>query len=244
MVACPEAEVRLYGPLSPCSAAPRSQSARSRTSTYWRGSSRGPGASTGPPRAIRFSHQGSRPTFSYGPMISPARASTERSGPKASRTASSPPRLSWAYSVCPASAEASATTGASSVDPAGGAHAYTERLDTYTYRPTRSRSSRAVSRTALGAADQVSMTTSHSSSPARAASPSGAVRSPCSDRAPSGAGCRPRWKTVTSQPRSSAASTTGRPTNSVPPSIRSLMPVTLPARGSGGNRALPSAEAR
>src|SRR5690606_23543389 len=125
----------------------------------------------------------------------------------------------------------------------GGAQAYTEQLDTYTYRPARPRSSRAVSRTARGAQDQVSTTTSQvpgsSSSGAR---PSTSVRSPSSSRVPGGAGRRPRWKTVTSQPRPRAAATTARPTNSVPPSISSLMPVTMPARPGPGNGNLLSAD--
>ncbi len=50
---CPCGLIKLYAPLTPASAAPRIHSARSRTSTYWRGRDRGPGASTGPPRAIR-----------------------------------------------------------------------------------------------------------------------------------------------------------------------------------------------
>src|SRR5690606_11387255 len=81
---------------------------------------------------------------------------------------------------------------------------------------------RAASRTADGAPDQVSTTASHFP-PSSASSPPSAVRSPCSARTPPGGSCRPLWKTVTSHPRVRAPSVTARPTNSVPPSIRSFM---------------------
>ncbi len=233
MVVCPGGETRLYGPESPAATASSVHAARSRTSTYWIGAASGPGARTGPPRAIRFSHQGSRPTFSYGPRIRPARTSSVRSAPKAAPAASSPPRLASAYGTSPSSGDP-ATSGPSSASPAAGGQAYTERLDTYAYRPARSASGPAASRTAEGAADQVS-TTASQEPPARAARPSGpVVRSPVRDRAPSGAACRPRWKTVTSQPRSSASSVTARPANSVPPSISSFMIRACPAARSAG----------
>ena len=91
--------------------------------------SRGPGAVIGPPRAVRRSHHGSRPMFSQGPMINPARTSSERSSPNASTTASSPPRFASGYATSPASAEPS-TTGAVSSYPAVWGAAYTEQLDT------------------------------------------------------------------------------------------------------------------
>lgn len=53
-----------------------SQSARSRTSTSAIGCSRCSGTTTRPPRAILRSHQPSRSTGSYGPQMSPARASS------------------------------------------------------------------------------------------------------------------------------------------------------------------------
>ena len=53
---------------------PSTQSAMSRQSTYCSGRSYGPGAGTRPPAAIRLSQNGIRPTISYGPRMSPARA--------------------------------------------------------------------------------------------------------------------------------------------------------------------------
>lgn len=190
MVVCPGGETRLYGPESPAAIASRVHSARSRTSMYWIGESAGPGARTGPPRAIRPSHQGSRPTFSYGPMIRPARTSSVRSAPNAAVAASSPPRLDSAYGMSPSSGDPS-TSGPSSASPAAGGQAYTDRLDTYAYRPTRSASSRAASRTAEGAADQVSTTASQEPA-ASAARPSGpVVRSPSSEVTPPAARAGP-----------------------------------------------------
>ncbi len=59
--------------------------------------------------------------------------------------------------------------------------------------------------------------------------PPAGTRSLHGDRTPAGGSWRPRWKTVTSQPRARASSVMARPTNSVPPSIRSLMRRTLPS---------------
>ena len=67
--------------------------ARSRASTSCMATSGSPGASTSPPRAMRVSHHGRRPTFSCGPRIRPARTTSARS-PNASVTARSQPALS------------------------------------------------------------------------------------------------------------------------------------------------------
>ncbi len=119
MVAWPRGLTRLYGPPRPCSTALRVHAARSRVSMNWMPESWGPGASTGPPRAMRFSHHGSRPTFSQGPRISPARTSSARS-PKAATAASSPPRLASGYSTSPASGEPSTSAPLSSSPGAQG----------------------------------------------------------------------------------------------------------------------------
>ncbi len=95
MVAWPGWLTVLNVPPMPSSAACSSHRARSRQSMYCSGSSAGPGASTSPPRSIRRSHHGIRPTISYGPRISPALASTV-GPPKPSTAASSPPRLAAA----------------------------------------------------------------------------------------------------------------------------------------------------
>ena len=79
------------GPAPPASS-PRSRGrGRRRTGCRGRG---GPGASTRPPRAMRRSHHGRRPTFSRGPRMSPARRCTTRSAPSSRSRASSAPRLS------------------------------------------------------------------------------------------------------------------------------------------------------
>src|SRR4029079_3074854 len=80
--------VALNVPGVPCSPQSSRNRARSRTSTSWVGRSGSPGASTSPPRFIRISQAGRRPTFSCGPRMRPARAIVDRS-PKTSVTARS-----------------------------------------------------------------------------------------------------------------------------------------------------------
>lgn len=114
--------------------------------------------------------------------------------------------------------------GQSSFRPAGVGGAYTARLETYTYLSAHPARARALSRTTRGAPAQVSTTTSHrpSASGARSA---GRSRSPVTARASGWAHpARPRVKVVTCQPRSTAAVTTHRPTNVVPPSTSNRMP--------------------
>ena len=99
MVALPTGATTSTGPLRPAAAASRPSRARSRASTCWMPRSSGPGASTSPPREMRRNHHGSRPTFSRGPRMSPARRCTTRSGPSSRSRASSrracPRRSRW-----------------------------------------------------------------------------------------------------------------------------------------------------
>ena len=215
IVVWPCSLTRLYGPLSPRSAASSIQSARSRTSTYCSGSvprtRREDRAAAGDPAAA---------TTAAG-RCSPR--ADDQPGPHQQRTV-----LAEALDARPAHRPAwPPRTGRrprrASPPPPGvlvvagrrrpGVHRAARHIDVAAERPAAA-GPRPVPRD--GAADQVSTTTSHSPS-ASAASPSGAVRSPSNEVAPAGASCRPRWKTVTSQPRASADSTTARPRTPCPP---------------------------
>lgn len=122
---CPDGPTTLYGPDSPASTPDTRNAARSRTSMYCSGWSAGPGASVGPPRAIRFSHHGNRPTSSPGPRISPARA-TSTAAPNED-AAISPRSLSPAYPF-----SAGVVSGVSSVSTSiRRCQSYTDRVDTY-----------------------------------------------------------------------------------------------------------------
>ena len=85
------------------------------------GRSGGPGASTSPPRSIRRSHHGIRPTISQGPRIRPARASRARR-PKAPAAAISPPGLAAGWSSPSPDAGSASTAGALSSAPGGIGH--------------------------------------------------------------------------------------------------------------------------
>ncbi len=109
-----------------------SQVARSRASVTRTGRPGSPGARTVPPRAIRLSHQGSRPTCSCGPTISPGR--TIRCWPGSScATARSLPALSLPYpssSTEPSASGGQSSTGDSSLTGTSPKPRYTESEET------------------------------------------------------------------------------------------------------------------
>lgn len=226
----PTGAATLKAPPIPRSTTRTTKSATSRTSTGCTDRPGSPGATTRPPAATRFSHHGSRPTYSLGPTTTPGRSTVARS-PNTSTTARSHPAFWYPYRVGPSSTStpnpALASAGHHNTsDPSDSARtghpAYTLTLDTNTYRPTTPSNRRQTPNTSRGTYPDVSTTASQGPAPTSLSTSPTTPRSPRTTSTPATSPpLSPRLNTVTRHPLPTAAAATAHPTNRPPPKTKS-----------------------